>query len=185
MTRLFLIGLFAASFLLASCDKDDDKEDIVIEDIEVMDIDDYAELYFPDAKPVEGLGMYVIITDEGSGDPVKDGDLLYTYYVGKLLDKNPVEATKFDSTYARAHPDSIATQAKVLSFQLDLKAKDDDGKERVRQFIDGWYRGFSQLKLGSKAVFLIPGSLAYGDTRRGIIPPNAALMFEVDLLKIK
>ena len=35
MTRLFLIGLFAASFLLASCDKDDDKEDIVIEDIEI------------------------------------------------------------------------------------------------------------------------------------------------------
>lgn len=73
----------------------------------------------------------------------------------------------------------------AASFLLASCDKDDDGKERVRQFLDGWYRGFSQLKLGSKAVFLIPDSLAYGDTRRGIIPPNAALMFEVDLLKIK
>ncbi|WP_083984957.1 FKBP-type peptidyl-prolyl cis-trans isomerase [Geofilum rubicundum] len=48
-----------------------------------------------------------------------------------------------------------------------------------------WYSGFAQLKKGSKAVFLIPDSLAYGDSRRGIIPPNAALMFEVELLRIK
>ncbi len=58
-------------------------------------------------------------------------------------------------------------------------------KEATRQFIAGWYSGFAQLRRGSKAVFLIPDSLAYGDSRRGIIPPNAALMFEVELLRVK
>lgn len=180
MIRVFLSGFIAFSLLLFACDKDDDDDKIEIVDIEVMDLEEYVRLYFPDATPVEGLGMYVIVTEEGNGDLPADGEIIYAYYKGKLLNDAPDKATPFDTTYQR--PTTVDPEKdKVMAFKLDM----NEDEEHVRTYIKGWYRGFSQLKRGSKAVFLIPDSLAYGDQRRGIIPPNAALMFEVESLRIK
>ena len=63
MIRVLLSGFIAFSLLLFACDKDDDDDEIEIVDIEVMDLEEYVRLYFPDATPVEGLGMYVMVTD--------------------------------------------------------------------------------------------------------------------------
>lgn len=177
MVRKLFAGIIALSLFVVACDKDDDdkKEDIV--DIEVMDLKDYVDLYFPDAKVIDSIGMYVIVTEEGIGEAPVDGDFLYAYYVGKLLDKEPSEATPFDTLHQR--PAILPGTNSLMKFKMDLD------KEATRQFIPGWYSGFAQLKRGSKAVFLIPDSLAYGDNRRGIIPPNAALMFEVELINVK
>lgn len=180
MIRVLLSGFIAFSLLLFACDKDDDDDEIEIVDIEVMDLEEYVRWYFPDATPVEGLGMYVMVTDSGGGDLPADGDIIYAYYKGKLLNDAPDKATPFDTSYQR--PATVDPEKdKVLTFKLDM----NEDEEHVRTYIKGWYRGFSQLKRGSKAVFLIPDSLAYGDQRRGIIPPNAALMFEVESLRIK
>lgn len=178
MVRKLFAGIIALSLLFVACDKDDDDDDKVeIVDIEVMDIKDYVARYFPDAKVIDSIGMYVIVTDEGIGERPLDGDFVYAYYVGKLLDKAPAEATPFDTLHQR--PKTYPAENSLVSFKMDMN------KDTTRQFIPGWYSGFAQLKRGSKAVFLIPDSLAYGDSRRGIIPPNAALMFEVDLLNVK
>lgn len=180
MIRVLLSGFIAFSLLLFACDKDDDDKKIEIVDIEVMDLEEYVRLYFPNATPVEGLGMYVIVTEEGGGDLPADGDIIYAYYKGKLLNDAPDKATPFDTAYQR--PGTVDPEKdKVMAFKLDM----NEDEEHVRTYIKGWYRGFAQLNRGSKAIFLIPDSLAYGDQRRGIIPPNAALMFEVESLRIK
>lgn len=171
MVRVLLSSLVVFALLLQSCNKDENEE-IEVVDIEVMDIDAYAEMYFPEAVPVEGLGMYVIHKEEGSGEILSDGDVVYAYYKGKLLDAAPDMATAFDTTHQVGFNN-------LLTFKLDL----DESVQRA--YIKGWYRGFSQLRKGGKAVFLIPDSLAYGDKRRGIIPPNAALMFEVESRDVK
>lgn len=175
MVRNLFAVIMALSLFFVACDKDDDKKEVEIVDIEVMDLEDYVALYFPDAEPVDG--MYVIIEEEGSGEIPLDGDFLYAYYVGKLLDKAPSEATPFDTLHQR--PDVLPGENSLVSFKMNMD------KKATRAFIPGWYSGFAQLKRGSKAVFLIPDSLAYGDDRRGIIPPNAALMFEVELINVK
>lgn len=175
MVRNLFAGIMALSLFFVACDKDDDKKEVEIVDIEVMDLEDYVALHFPGAEPVDG--MYVIIEEEGSGEIPLDGDFLYAYYVGKLLDKAPSEATPFDTLHQR--PDVLPGENSLVSFKMNMN------KEATRAFIPGWYSGFAQLKRGSKAVFLIPDSLAYGDDRRGIIPPNAALMFEVELINVK
>lgn len=175
MVRKLFAGIIALSLFFVACDKDEDDEKVDIVDIEVMDLEAYVDLYFPDAEPVNG--MYVIVEEEGVGEFPADGDYLYAYYVGKLLDKAPSEATPFDTLHQR--PDVLPGENSLIKFKMDMD------ENAVRTFIPGWYNGFAQLRRGSKAVFLIPDSLAYGDNRRGIIPPNAALMFEVELINVK
>ncbi len=179
MVRNLFAGIIALSLFFVACKKDDDDDkEVEFDDIEVMDIDAYAAEFFPGAKVIDSIGMYVIVTEEGFGEAPVDGDVVYAYYVGKLLDKAPSEATPFDTLHQR--PDILPGADKLLKFEMDL-----DKKDSTRLYLPGWYSGFAQLKRGSKAVFLIPDSLAYGDSRRGIIPPNAALMFEVELIREK
>ena len=80
------------------------------------------------------------------------------HYRGNLLD-----GTEFDSSYARNEP---------MTFQLD-------------QVIPGWTEGVQLMSVGSKYMFYIPSNLAYGPTGGGPIPPNATLIFEVELLDIE
>ena len=106
-------------------------------------------------------GLAYKITKKGSGPKAEAGKTVSVHYTGKLTD-----GTKFDSSYDRNQP---------IDFPL--------GEGRV---IKGWDEGIALLNVGSKATFIIPSDLAYGARGAGgVIPPNATLIFEVELVGIK
>jgi len=98
---------------------------------------------------------------EGAGEAIKNGDTAVVHYTGTLLD-----GTKFDSSVDRGQP---------FSFQL--------GAGRV---IAGWEQGVLGMKVGEKRKLTIAPELGYGASGAGgVIPPNAPLIFEVELLEIR
>ena len=112
----------------------------------------------------------VDITDVkiGNGPEVANGDMISVHYTGYLLqqDKPNRHGKKFDSSYDRGKP---------ISFVV--------GTHRV---IPGWEAGLLGMKAGGRRTLIIPPELAYGAKGvPGLIPPNAALVFDVDLVSIK
>jgi FKBP-type peptidyl-prolyl cis-trans isomerase len=107
----------------------------------------------------EGLIIEDLIVGGGKEAQVKDS--VVVNYVGTLTD-----GTKFDSSYDRGQP-----------FPFILGAGD---------VIKGWDKGVLGMKVGGKRKLTISPELAYGDSGAGsIIPPNATLIFEVELLKVE
>ena len=97
----------------------------------------------------------------GEGKEVKSGDTVVMHYSGTLTD-----GTKFDSSYDRNEP--FTTQI------------------GVGQVIKGWDEGVPGMKIGGKRKLTIPSDLGYGASGAGaVIPPNATLIFEVELVDIK
>jgi FKBP-type peptidyl-prolyl cis-trans isomerase FkpA len=110
----------------------------------------------------EGKAGGLTISDEavGAGPAAKNGDRVTVHYTGWLLD-----GTKFDSSKDKNEP---------FSFTL--------GAGNV---IPGWDQGVAGMKVGGKRKLIIPPELGYGARGAGgVIPPNATLKFEVQLLKI-
>jgi FKBP-type peptidyl-prolyl cis-trans isomerase FkpA len=98
---------------------------------------------------------------EGIGEEARAGNSVEVHYTGWLTD-----GTKFDSSLDRRSP---------FAFQL--------GAGRV---IKGWDEGVAGMKVGGKRKLHIPANLGYGARGAGgVIPPNADLVFEVELLKIR
>jgi FKBP-type peptidyl-prolyl cis-trans isomerase len=117
----------------------------------------------PTMESTQDPQQSLVITDitEGSGPESKNGDTLVVHYVGTLQD-----GTKFDSSRDRGTP---------FSFTL--------GEGKV---IRGWEEGMLGMKAGGKRTLVIPPELGYGAYGAGaIIPPNATLTFEVELLEIQ
>ena len=97
----------------------------------------------------------------GAGNEARDGDTLSVHYTGTLTD-----GTKFDSSRDRGAP-----------FPVTL------GQRRV---IAGWEQGLQGMKVGETRRLTIPPELGYGARGAGgVIPPNATLVFEVELLEIR
>ena len=105
-----------------------------------------------------GLGYVDLV--EGTGPMPKTGESVRVHYTGWLK-----SGTKFDSSHDRKEP---------LVFPI--------GKGRV---IKGWDEGVGTMRVGGKRTLLIPPELGYGARGAGdVIPPNATLVFEVELLKV-
>lgn len=105
-------------------------------------------------------GLKVEDTTIGEGDEAKSGNKVTVHYTGWLEN-----GTKFDSSKDRNDP-----------FQFNLGAG---------QVIRGWDEGVAGMKVGGSRKLTIPADLGYGRAGAGgVIPPNATLIFEVDLLKI-
>lgn len=97
----------------------------------------------------------------GAGARPRQGDRVRVHYTGWLTD-----GRKFDSSVDRAEP-----------FEFTLG---------VGQVIRGWDEGVAALKVGDKARLTIPPEMGYGARGAGgVIPPNATLVFEVELLAIR
>lgn len=97
----------------------------------------------------------------GTGAEAKAGNMVDVHYTGWLKD-----GSKFDSSKDRGRP---------FSFQLG-----------AGQVIKGWDEGVAGMKVGGKRTLTIPPELGYGARGAGgVIPPNAELKFEVELLKVK
>ena len=105
-------------------------------------------------------GLYYKITKTTDGIAPKAGDQVSVHYAGKLID-----GTEFDSSFKRNQPIEIPIG--------------------VGQVIKGWDEGIMLLKEGETATLLIPSELGYGaNGAGGVIPPNAWLIFDVELVKV-
>jgi peptidylprolyl isomerase len=116
----------------------------------------------PEPTPVTtASGLQYIELAPGTGDKPNPGDVVEVDYRGMLAD-----GTQFDSSYARGDP---------LQFELGAGA-----------VIRGWDEGVALMRKGGKAKLIIPPTLAYGERGAGgVIPPNATLTFEVELVEIR
>ena len=104
--------------------------------------------------------LQITIQRAGNNTKPKQGDMVTVHYVGRLTNGHT-----FDSSRNRGQP---------FSFKLG-----------VGQVIKGWDQGVSQMSVGELATLIIPPQMGYGaQGAGGVIPPNATLNFEVELLKI-
>jgi len=112
-------------------------------------------------KPtVTSSGLQYLDLVKGSGREAHVGETAFVHYTGWLKD-----GTKFDSSVDRGKP---------FSFRL--------GAGRV---IKGWDEGVVGMNIGSKRKLIIPPNLGYGARGRPGIPPNATLIFDVELLDLR
>ena len=112
-----------------------------------------------------GTGLRYHDTVVGTGAQPQTGQTCVMHYTGWLYE-NGVKGRKFDSSKDRGEP---------FSFQI--------GK---RQVIGGWDEGVAHMKVGGARTLIIPPQLGYGARGAGgVIPPNATLMFDVELLAIE
>lgn len=107
-----------------------------------------------------GTGLKYQVLVAGTGATPKKGDTVIVHYTGTLED-----GSKFDSSRDRNSP---------FSFKLG-----------VGQVIKGWDEGLSNMRVGDRYKLIIPPDLGYGARGAGgVIPPNATLTFDVELLRI-
>ncbi len=160
-TNLLIIMLFSFFFAGESLSADEmtpsdnaasGKHEKLIKDKEAALI---KEKYANAIKTSSGL-MYIVLK-EGKGPIPASGALVEAHYTGRLVD-----GTKFDSSVDRRNPFHFVV-----------------GKGNV---IKGWDEAFLSMKKGEKRILIIPPDLAYGERGAGSIPPNATLIFEVELL---
>jgi peptidylprolyl isomerase len=110
-------------------------------------------------------GLKIVDTQVGNGATPKLGQICVMHYTGWLYE-NGAKGRKFDSSLDRGQP-----------FEFPI------GRQRV---IAGWDEGVATMKVGGKRTLIIPPELGYGARGAGgVIPPNATLLFEVELLDLK
>jgi peptidylprolyl isomerase len=104
-------------------------------------------------------GLKIYDLEEGTGDAVQQGQAVRVHYTGWLED-----GTKFDSSYDRGEPFEVVVG--------------------IGQVIPGWDEGLTGMKEGGRRQLVIPPELAYGEQGSGSIPPNATLIFDIELIGI-
>ena len=106
-------------------------------------------------------GLRYQIIQKGTGEKAEQGKQVSVHYKGQLTD-----GTVFDSSYQRKQP---------IDFTIG-----------IGQVIKGWDEGIQLMQVGDKARLVIPSNLAYGSQGAGgVIPPDATLIFDVELMEVK
>ncbi len=115
-----------------------------------------------EAADDKGNVKSMIIDDikAGEGSEVKEGDTVAVHYIGTLQD-----GTEFDNSKKRGEPFTFTVGG--------------------GQVIKGWEEGLIGMKTGGQRVLVIPPEKAYGERGIGPIPPNATLVFAIELVEIK
>jgi peptidylprolyl isomerase len=117
------------------------------------------------APTTTASGLQIVDSKVGTGVSPKPGQICVMHYTGWLYE-NGQKGKKFDSSLDRNEP-----------FEFPI------GQHRV---IAGWDEGVATMKVGGKRTLIIPPALGYGARGAGgVIPPNATLMFDVELLNVK
>lgn len=110
-------------------------------------------------------GLKIIDTQAGTGATPKTGQICVMHYTGWLY-KDGAKGAKFDSSVDRGEP-----------FEFNIG---------TGEVIRGWDEGVATMKVGGKRTLIIPSELGYGARGAGgLIPPNATLIFDVELLGVK
>jgi len=111
-------------------------------------------------------GLMYIEQEAGNGETPARGKKVVVHYTGYLAEEGFTRGKKFDSSRDRNQP---------FSFTIG-----------VGQVIKGWDEGVAKMSVGTKSTLIIPPDLGYGARGAGsVIPPNATLIFDVELLDIK
>lgn len=106
-------------------------------------------------------GLTYIVTKQGGGAEIKKGDNVIVNYTGLLSN-----GEMFDSSLSRNEPFSFPVGAGMV--------------------IEGWDEGLQNLRIGDHATLIIPSSIGYGASGAGgVIPPNATLIFIIEVLGVK
>ncbi len=125
-----------------------------------MSAEELVKAKYPKAKKTAS-GLYYLVEKEGTGAQAVANKTVSVHYTGTLAN-----GKKFDSSYDRNQP---------ISFTL--------GQHQV---IAGWDEGIALMKVGSKVKLIIPAALGYGaNGAGGVIPPNATLVFDTELMEVK
>ncbi len=129
--------------------------------------EDSVPAHTPQAQ-VAGTDLVKIERKAGEGATAVAGQQVTVHYTGWLYDANAAEqkGRKFDSSRDRGEP---------FSFKLG-----------AGQVIRGWDEGVAGMKIGGQRTLIIPSAMGYGSHGAGgVIPPNATLLFDVELLGVK
>ncbi len=130
------------------------------EEAEKMKFENWVKTTYPTAKPT-GTGLWYVVEQEGTGEMAAKGKTVAVHYAGKLAN-----GTEFDNSYKRGQP---------IDFKLG-----------IGQVIPGWDEGIALMKVGAKYKLIIPSELGYGKRGAGgVIPPNATLIFDTELVSVK
>jgi len=161
-TIIILVVIAGGLYFLSILSQEDEIKGINFETNEVQNQETNNSMDSSQQKFKEITELSAEIVKEGTGAEAKSGDKVTVHYVGVLED-----GTKFDSSLDRGQPFTFALGA--------------------GQVIQGWDLGVVGMKIGEVRRIYIPSEFGYGETGTpgGPIPPNANLIFEVELLGIE
>ncbi len=153
-----VMALVTVAFIVAACAKKENQNQTAATDAPGSST---AAASTPAALVTTASGLQYQVLKEGNGPVAKAGQTVSVHYTGWLTD-----GTKFDISVDRGQP-----------FQFQLGAG---------QVIKGWDEGVAGMKVGEKRKLTIPSGLGYGARGAGgVIPPNATLVFDVELLGVQ
>lgn len=160
-----LIGLIS----ITSCEKEVDER----EADELLRLEAYMSIHYPNAKPLES-GLYYIVIQEGEGDSPEDGNYLLYNFTGRNLDDKVYETTHKET--AKLYDLYTAYTYFAPYFQRFSKESDSAPK--------GLIEGLSYMQEGSVVKLIMPSKLAYGSKSHGGMHPYSSLIMDVELKKI-